>query len=158
HGVQRITRYEETRRYAQLGETGYLDEKARLARSFIQDNPGLFRRLVGRRIVQTWLGTEHPYDDFRRTDSSLARTVFVVNLLLSAGTLAGISLLAWKRPAPTVPLIVFPLLYPVIYYVTHTSLRYRHPIDPLLVLLTVYAAAEAIRALPASARPAVFPS
>jgi len=158
HGIQRITRYEETRRYAQLGETGYLDEKARLARSFIQGNPGLFGRLVGRRIIATWLGTEHPYEDFKRTDSVLVRTVLIVNLLLTAGTFAGIWLLLWKKPLPAVPLIVFPMLYPVIYYVTHTSLRYRHPIDPLLVLLTVYSVVCAIRVLPPFARPAVFPS
>jgi len=32
-------------------------------------------------------------------------------------------------------------VYPVIYYVTHTSLRYRHPIDPVLVLLVAIAVA-----------------
>jgi len=37
---------------------------------------------------------------------------------------------------------VFPVCYPVIYYITHTSLRYRHPIDPLLVLLTTLAVAS----------------
>ncbi len=33
------------------------------------------------------------------------------------------------------------MLYPLVYYVTHTSLRYRHPIDPILILLTVVAIA-----------------
>ena len=37
------------------------------------------------------------------------------------------------------PLLAFPVLYPLIYYVTHSSLRYRHPIDPFLLLLTVLA-------------------
>jgi hypothetical protein len=34
------------------------------------------------------------------------------------------------------PVIVFPLVFPVVYYLTHTSLRYRHPIDPVLMILT----------------------
>jgi hypothetical protein len=154
HGIQRITRYQETRRYAELGESRYLDEKARLARSFIREKPGLFAKLVGRRITATWLGTEHPYDDFRGTDSLLARTVLLVNLLLTAGTLAGTCWLVAKKHPLTVPLMVFPLFYPAIYYVTHTSLRYRHPIDPFLVLLTVFSVVGAVRA----SRPAVFPS
>ena len=153
-GIQRITRYQETRRYAELGESRYLDEKARLARSFIREKPVLFAKLIGRRITATWLGTEHPYDDFRRTDSLLVRTVLLVNLLLTAGTLAGACWLVAKKHALTLPLLVFPVFYPAIYYVTHTSLRYRHPIDPLLVLLTVLAVDCAVRA----SRAAVFPS
>jgi Dolichyl-phosphate-mannose-protein mannosyltransferase len=153
-GIQRITRYEETRRYAQLGESRYLDEKALLARSFIQEKPVLFAKLIGRRITATWFGTEHPYDDFRRTDSLLVRTVLLINLLLTAGTFAGTCWLLAKKQSLTLPLIVFPLFYPAIYYVTHTSLRYRHPIDPFLVLLTVLSVACAVRAF----RPAVFPS
>ncbi|HSC45992.1 MAG TPA: glycosyltransferase family 39 protein, partial [Candidatus Acidoferrum sp.] len=35
HGIQRITRYEETRRYSQLGENAYLDEKKDAALAFI---------------------------------------------------------------------------------------------------------------------------
>jgi hypothetical protein len=28
-----------------------------------------------------------------------------------------------------------PWIYPVLYYATHPSLRYRHPIDPAIVIL-----------------------
>jgi hypothetical protein len=140
-GIQRVTRFEETRRYAQLGENTYLDEKWHLATSFIKEKPALFARLTGRRILATWFGTEHPFADFRRTDSLLARTILALNLLTILGTGAGISLLVARKHRLTVPLVVFPILYPVIYCITHTSLRYRHPIDPFLILLTVYSAA-----------------
>jgi len=156
HGRQRITRFEETRRYAQLGETAYLDEKSHLARSFIKENPALFAKLTGRRIVATWFGTEHPYDDFERADSLLVRIILLVNLLLTLGTCGGICFLLTNKHPLTVPLIVFPVLYPLIYYVTHTSLRYRHPIDPFLLLLTVFSAASAYRTIRPSVRPAGF--
>ena len=42
----------------------------------------------------------------------------------------------------TFPLAVFPVIYPCLYYVTHADLRYRHPIDPVLCLLTAIAAAS----------------
>ena len=140
-GIQRITRYEETRKYAQLGETLYLTDKWIQATSFIQQKPALFLRLTGRKIIATWAGTEHPYSEFRRTDSLLARIVIISNLLLTLGTIAGVLLLARAKNLFAYPVAIFPALYPFIYYVTHTSLRYRHPIDPLLLFLTVFAVA-----------------
>jgi Dolichyl-phosphate-mannose-protein mannosyltransferase len=150
HGIQRITRYEETRRYAQLGEAAYLDEKWRLAAGFIKAKPALFARLTGRRIVSTWCGTEHPVDDFMRTDSLLVRVIFLVNFLLLTGSVAAILGQLLKKHPLAIPYLVFPVLFPVVYYLTHTSLRYRHPIDPFLILLTVYSAAGAYRALRSS--------
>jgi hypothetical protein len=32
----------------------------------------------------------------------------------------------------------------VVYYVTHASLRYRHPIDPVVMLLTAVSIVEAL--------------
>jgi MFS family permease len=141
HGIQRITRYEETHRYSELGESGYLREKREKALAFIRQNPALFLRLTLRRIVATWAGSEHPYDDFLQTDLTLARVVLVLNLVLMLGAIAGGVLLFLRRNVLAFPVAVFPVFYPLIYYVTHTSLRYRHPIDPLLVLLTVFAVA-----------------
>ncbi len=140
-GIQRITRYEETRKYANLGENAYLADKWLQAKSFIQQKPGLFLRLTGRKIIATWAGTEHPFSDFRRTDSLLVRIVILCNLLLTLGTMAGVLLLARTKNPFAYPVAIFPALYPFIYYITHTSLRYRHPIDPLLLLLTVFAVA-----------------
>jgi len=151
HGIQRITRYEETRRYAQLGENAYLDEKRDSALSFIREKPVLFLRLTLRRVLATWAGTEHPYEDFRRTDSLLARSILIVNLFLTLGTAAGLALLFVRGVRFAFPIAVLPLLFPVTYYVTHASLRYRHPIDPVLLLLTVFAGACCFRSRAISA-------
>jgi hypothetical protein len=140
-GRQRITRLEETRRYAELGETAYLGEKWSLARDFIRQKPALFLRLTERRVIATWTGSEHPLDDWRATDSNAARAVIVCNVLVICGMAAGAWFLARRRRELAFPILIFPALYPVVYYVTHTSLRYRHPIDPLLLLLTVIGAA-----------------
>jgi len=139
-GKQRITRFEETRHYAQLGEAAYLAEKRELGTSFIRQKPALFFLLSEKRFVATWTGTEHPWHDLRETESQLARVVIVVNLALAIGTACGILLLAAKKSPFWVPLAAGPIFYPLVYYITHTSLRYRHPIDPLLVLLTILAA------------------
>jgi hypothetical protein len=39
---------------------------------------------------------------------------------------------------------------PLVYYVTHASLRYRHPIDPIVLMLTAIAITGVRRPLPES--------
>lgn len=139
HGIQRITRFEQARRYAQLGETAFMHEKWRMATDFIRTHPALEAKLTGRRIIATWLGTEHPLDDFLSTDSLLVRILFICNFVLLVGSIAGIVRLYLRRSPSMLPVIIFPLIFPIVYYITHTSLRYRHPIDPILMILTALA-------------------
>jgi hypothetical protein len=141
NGIQRITRFEETRHYAQLGENAYLTEKWARSANFVRQKPALFLHLTGRRIIATWIGTEHPFSDFLHANSLLIRTILLCNFLLTLGTAAGVLLVARSKNPFAVPLAVFPTLYPLVFCVTHTSLRYRHPIDPILIFFTVVAIA-----------------
>jgi hypothetical protein len=88
------------------------------------------------RILSTWLGTQHPVTDFMVTDSWLVRVVFLTNALLLLGTIGGIFFLYRRRHSLAFPLAITPIIFPIVYYITHTSLRYRHPLEPMLVLLT----------------------
>jgi 4-amino-4-deoxy-L-arabinose transferase-like glycosyltransferase len=144
-GIQRITRFGEARLYSQLGENGFMDQKRRLAFDFIRTHHVLELRLMARRLTATWLGTETPWRDFLSTDSALIRTIFLCNALITLGTLAGILILFLRRNRFAIPLTLVPLLFPIVYYVTHTSLRYRHPMDFALLLLTSVALVSAIR-------------
>jgi hypothetical protein len=49
-----------------------------------------------------------------------------------------------RRSPYAFPLAAFPIVFPVVYYVTHASLRYRHPIDPIIILLTAVSIVEAL--------------
>lgn len=135
HARNRITRYEEAHRYAQLGEMAFIAEKGQESRNFIRTHPALFLRLCGRRIVATWLGTETPWRDFLRADSLLVRFLFVWNAITLFGVLVGLARLYARSNLYFFPLAAFPLAFPLIYYITHTSLRYRHPCDPILAVL-----------------------
>jgi hypothetical protein len=57
------------------------------------------------------------------------------NIALSLLMLWGMIWLARRRSTYTVPLAVFPLIYPWAYYLTLALPRYRFPIDPIIVLL-----------------------
>ena len=138
-GIQRITRFGEARLYTQLGENNFMDQKHALAWNFIKTHHSLEVSLIARRITATWLGTESPLRDFRSTDSILIRTIFICNAITALGTLSGFILLFIRRNRFAVPMLLVPLLFPIVYYITHTSLRYRHPMDPALLLLTAIA-------------------
>jgi hypothetical protein len=136
NAMARITVYGEVRQYTQLGETAYMQDKYHKAILFMRTHPQLELKLVLARIIATWLGTQHPIDDFARADSWLPRAVFLLNGIFLLGTVAGIILLCGRRDRFAFPLAVAPMVFPLVYYLTHTSLRYRHPLDPILVLLT----------------------
>lgn len=138
-GIQRITRFGEVRLYTQLGETAFMAEKRRLAWEFVRTHQALELRLIGRRIVATWLATEHPWRDFWSTDSWLIRGIFLFNGFVTIATISGVVLLLVRKSPFAAPLALLPLLFPLVYYATHTSLRYRHPIDAVLVLLAAFA-------------------
>jgi 4-amino-4-deoxy-L-arabinose transferase-like glycosyltransferase len=143
NGRKVITRTEETRRYAQLGETAYMQEKWQLAVSFMASRPGLELRLTRRKFAAFWTGVESPFKTFRETDSNLVRGILLCSLLTAVGAFVGVLVLWRRRSAAVFPLAIFPLIFPCLYYVTHADLRYRHPIDPVLCLLTAIAATSA---------------
>jgi hypothetical protein len=161
NGRKSITRIEEARRYAQLGETAYMAEKWEAATSFMRAHPGLELRLAGRKFVAFWMGTESPLKNFQETDSWVIRGIFLSSFLTAIGALFGVVVLCTKQQemtqrrrggaesgensdggeetarVPIFPLAAFPVVFPCLYYVTHADLRYRHPIDPVVLLLTV---------------------
>jgi hypothetical protein len=59
--------------------------------------------------------------------------------LSALGALAGTVVLFASRSWCAIPLAAFPVVFPLLYYVTHTSLRYRHPIDAVVMLLAAVA-------------------
>ena len=129
----------EIRNYIHMGETAFMQDKWRKAVAFITTHPKLELILYGRRFVATWTGMENPIEGFRDADSPLVRLVLVSNTLAAIGALCGILALLRSRSAYAFPLAVVPIVYPIIYYVTHASLRYRHPIDPVMLLLVTIA-------------------
>ncbi len=149
----RVTRYEEERRYVQLGETAFMKEKWNLATEFIRTHKQLELRLSGWRFIDFWLGSFHPVQDFENTDSAWIRAIFAFNFLTAAGSVIGIVIL-WRKRSPYVfPAAVFIVAVPVIYYTTHGSLRYRHPIDPIVLTLTAIALTGAKRRKDGTALP-----
>ena len=142
-----ITKERETVRYFRMGETAFMHEEMRKAMNFIVEHPRKDVILFGDRFAAFWGGVAYPLDTLLSADSALVQVLIVCALVSGAAALMGIVALFLLRNPYAFPLAVFPVIFPFLYYVTHTSLRYRHPIDPVVLLLTAIAAWASPRAL-----------
>jgi hypothetical protein len=131
--------------YVQSGEIAYMRQKEHDALQFILTHPGREAALIWGRFVSFWAGgTPDPIRDFFRNPSPWFRYVLMFNLAISLGALLGIIILVRQRSVYTLPLVVFPLLFPWAYYLTLSLPRYRHAIDPILMLLTAIALRQSL--------------
>ena len=134
HPSASVIQYE---KYKQMGEADFAAEQMQLAKQWIAENPARFAVLTFRRFIFFWNGLPRlsKLRGLEETKNSLflASSVFAIWGLL----------LALKRRVHGVflfaSLIVF---YPLVYYVSFPHPRYRHPIDPELLILGVYLLSE----------------
>jgi Dolichyl-phosphate-mannose-protein mannosyltransferase len=134
-----ITKDRETVRYLRMGEISFMDEEMRKARNFIIAHPRVEIILFGDRFAAFWTGLPNALRNFLEMDSWLVRVLMLGAVVSGIGALAGIAVLVRRRSEYMFPLAAYPVVFPFLYYITHTSLRYRHPIDPVVLLLTAIA-------------------
>lgn len=130
-----ITQDREILRYLRMGETAFMDEEKTKALAFIESHPRVELWLIGQRFVDFWMGTATPLTTFRQADTLWLRVIVLSNDAAPLCALMGIVVLVAVRNKYAIPLVSVPVIFPLLYYATHTSLRYRHPIDPVVLLL-----------------------
>jgi len=135
-----ITNQSERERYAELGEIAYMREKQNAAVSYILEHPGRVAGWAAVRFTAIWTGgSGHLTEDFRRAKTVRFYLVVGSDVLAAFGSLLGLFFLARNRDVHLIPLAAFPLVFPLVYYFALAPPRYRHPIDPVLLLLTAIA-------------------
>lgn len=135
----RVTPYEEGREYERLGETAYMREKGIEALNFMRTHRALEITLFRERLVAFWAGLDSPLKAFLRAESLGDRIVLLANFVVTLGTLAGMVAVWVKWRRYTLVLWAFPVVFPWLYYLTEPYLRYRQPIDPVLMILAALA-------------------
>ena len=130
-----VTQDREIVRYLHMGETAFMEEEKRKAVAFITAHPRIEFWLIAQRFVDFWAGTATPLAAFRQADSLWLRLVLLCNDAAPLCAFLGIVVLLVTKNSYALPVVSVPLLFPLLYYATHTSLRYRHPIDPVVLLL-----------------------
>ena len=130
----------EFEKFQRMGELAYAADCKRLAFEWIRENPGRFAVVSLKRFFYYWNGVPRPSDsrilwDFRNS-LFLASSVVALWGLLRA-------LRQKRRGAWLFAGLV--LTYPTTYYFVFPHARYRHPIEPELLILAVFLLSEARR-------------
>jgi hypothetical protein len=129
----------EFERYVQMGELPYVRARQDEAVAWIRGNPGRFAIVSFRKFIYYWYGVPralHP-----AWMEPLKNSLFATSSLL---TLFGL-ILALRQRRPHAWLFFWLLLlYPLVYYVIFPHARYRHPIDPVITILSVFVITQAM--------------
>ena len=134
-----LTSAKERDDFFKLGEIPYMEQKKAAAIQFIKAHPTDAVRFQFHRFMETWTGYRDPFADIWSTGIPLLRAQLLMNYSLTSFTFLGL-LLAYRRiRALSLPLLNTIVFFPVVYYLCHTGERYRHPIDPVLAILSGYA-------------------
>jgi hypothetical protein len=117
-----------------MGELAYCRSQGERGKALLAADPARFVRETLLRIQFFWVGVPHAYDHgllneaFRRFDFSF----------LSVAGLLGLALSLHRRvPAAGLFAAAF-LLLPLVYYVITVQARFRHPLEPLITVFSVY--------------------
>ena len=138
---------QERKKFVRMGEIAYMQEKQSLALQFIKTHPADFERFVFRRFMFNWTGTLEPLADIWARIPLWLKISVAGGYLFSLLAFLGMFLVQRAQPLQSIPLLCLMLLFPLVYYISETALRYRHPIDPTMGLLAVLAVAYPLRAL-----------
>ncbi len=120
--------------FVRRGEIRYMQEKRREALSYLAQHPEQFVTLSLRRFLYMWTGfwnfaPENLEIEFHNP----------ANAYLATGLTAAMLLGLWQalrsaREAAWPYVLVF-VFYPLIFYITHPAMRYRHMMEPEMVVL-----------------------
>ncbi|MGA2000715.1 MAG: glycosyltransferase family 39 protein [Terriglobales bacterium] len=125
----------ELARYRRMGELPYIAAKQKEAIAFIRTRPEFFLNLSVRRFLLFWCGVPKDY-----SEDITPRDVLPQWPDVALATLAFIGFAGLLRRRKVEACFFAPalLVYPVVYYITFPDARYRHPIEPLMLMLAVY--------------------
>jgi 4-amino-4-deoxy-L-arabinose transferase-like glycosyltransferase len=126
----------ERERYLKFGEQAYFEAKKRDAKQFIKDNPRYFQRLCQNRILLFWWDFGDYYGYTPDVLMTIARRIFSTLALL------GMIWLFIKRRRGAFVVASVLCVFPAPFYLTYYQGRYRHVLEPLLLLCAVWAVAQ----------------
>ena len=123
----------EMRSYMVLGEQGYIEWAKNDALQFVREYPGEFWDLTRHRVWWFWDGTPLGFE----SGGYWKKWEFWP---LSCTGWLGLLFVLTRRPRGWILFAAALVVYPVPYYLSYCSSKYRHAIEPELLLLSVYLA------------------
>ena len=128
------------RRFQEIGELRFMEEQQDQFRNFVRNHPVDFVRFSLQRAAYFWMGTPQSAI-VGEYDLIIARhTAF---LMMAALAFAGLWLTIRRKKVGGFLLACALIVYPLPYYLVNPFPRYKHAIEPEMVLLGVYLLCEA---------------
>jgi len=123
----------EFEKFQRMVELAYAEDCKRLAFGWVRENPGRFAVISLKRFFYYWNGVPKPSD-------SRALWDFRSSLFLAGSVLAvwGVGRAVRQKVCGAWLFAGLILTYPTTYYFVFPHARYRHPIEPELVILAVF--------------------
>jgi hypothetical protein len=120
-------------KYQAMGEVAYIHSKLEETLGFVRQNPGRFAFLTFAHFFYYW--SEPPH-----VEAYFIIYQLKVFFALSAAVLAvcGLVLALRQKIQGAVLFLLLLVSYPDIYYITFPHARYRHPIEPELLILILF--------------------
>lgn len=123
------------KRFQELGEIGFMNEKRDEVRGFIHEHPRAFLLFTLQRVWYFWAAPPQTVI-LGGYDLWIAR--HVEYLLAAVFAFAGLVLTFRRKNEYRWLLAPFLLVYPLPYYLVNPFQRYKHPIETVMLLLIVY--------------------
>ena len=120
--------------YKSMGELRYVRLQGAKGKAYIAAHPGHYAFMSLKRIYFFWVSVPHPvgrsaFNEFFR---ELNYCVFSITGILGLA-------LSLKRRAPAAGLFAWAFaLLPLTYYLVTVNARFRHPLEPLIAIFSVY--------------------
>jgi 4-amino-4-deoxy-L-arabinose transferase-like glycosyltransferase len=124
----------EMEKYQKMGEIAYMQEKHDLVVDFAVHHPGFVAVATARRIVRFWLGYWSFNPEYLKYEPfDLPNVPFC--MFLCFFVYKGLKRW-WKQDRQAVvPYLLALAIFPLPYYLTHSSMDYRQPLEPMMILL-----------------------
>ena len=128
----------EFEKFRRLGELAYAQQCKRQAFDWIGENPRRFTEISLKRFVYYWAGVP-------KESGSTALFDFRNSLFLATSVLAiwGLARAIRKKKPGAWLFLLLVLSYPTTYYFVFPHARYRHPMEPELLIMIVFLISEA---------------
>ena len=135
--------------YRAVGELQYIAEKKQAVVNFVSEHPAFFLDLCVRRFAFFWCNIPSNWEEDLSAHDVLLDQWWII--CFSALAWTGMVLMLRRRPRHGWLLAPALLIYPCLYYLASADVRYRHPIEPVMLIFSAYSVHLALR----ERRPAV---
>jgi 4-amino-4-deoxy-L-arabinose transferase-like glycosyltransferase len=129
--------HRELEKFQQMGELAYGESCKQVAFAWIREHPARFAVVSLKRFFYYWNGVPKPTNSIASVD--FRNSAFLATSMLALWGLG--RALRQKRPGAWL-FAGLVLTYPTVYYFVFPHARYRHPIEPELLILIVFLLSE----------------